>query len=71
MERIVKDIAPYVKVTRNHVSVHQFGLNGQYIKTFESLKEAAVAVGCNKQSLSLCINGKLKSAAGFQWKKAN
>ena len=71
MERIVKDIEPYVQITKNRTPIDQFGLDGKYIRTYQSLKEAAEAIGCNKQSLSLCINGKLKSCSGYQWRKAN
>jgi hypothetical protein len=71
MERIVKDIEPYVKVKTNTTPVNQFGLDGKYIASFDSIKEASKETGISYVTICSCVNGKLKSAGGFMWRKAN
>lgn len=50
--------------------IEQYDLDGNYIKTFNSLTEAAVEVkGIRKTaSLSQCLSGRAKSAWGYKWK---
>ncbi len=38
---------------------------------YESLDDASIQSGCCKSSISMCCNGKLKSAGGFHWKYVN
>ena len=49
--------------------VHQYTLDGEYIKTFKSVSEAAKAVGGNKTNISACCLGKkcFKTAYNFIW----
>ena len=49
----------------------QYGLDGKYLKTYESIHGAAKECGVNPSSISACCNnGKHKSAGGYQWRKA-
>lgn len=48
------------------VEVEQWSLDGKYIKTFESIKNARDASGCN--DISKCCTGKYKQSNGFVWK---
>ena len=58
--------------------VHQFSLNNEYIKTFDSINDASRWIKENKISsselkgiaghLSNCANGKRKTAFGFIWR---
>lgn len=50
--------------------VLQFTLDGEFIKTYPSAKEAERQTGINRTSISYCCNGKLKTAGGFIWKFA-
>ena len=49
--------------------VLQFDLDGNFIAEYESLNEAAKAVGLkNVQSITRCCNNKQYTAAGYYWK---
>lgn len=49
--------------------VLQFDKNGNLIKEFPSLQEAARQTGCGQGNISVvCNNGRLKTAGGFIWK---
>lgn len=66
----IPDIEPYVSQRPEKIQVHQYGLNGKYIQTFESIFKASKLTKTNCSGISACINGEAKSAGGFQWKKA-
>ena len=52
--------------------VLQFDLNGNFITEYESLNEAAKAVGLkNVQSITRCCNNKQYTAAGYYWRWKN
>ncbi len=48
--------------------VLQFDLEGNFIKEWNSGKEAAIALDKNTDGISACCKGKQKSAFGFIWK---
>jgi hypothetical protein len=50
--------------------VNQYGLDGKFIKSFESISQASKEISIQYLSISKCANGKQKSAGGFQWRKA-
>lgn len=52
-----------------NVKVAQYSLDGNYITSYNSYKEAANAVGATWQSIQRVCNGKRKSTKGFIWKK--
>ena len=49
------------------LSVMQFDMDGNYIATYKSRKEAAEVVGGDAGLVSACCVGKKKSHRGFQW----
>jgi len=51
------------------VPVSQYDLKGNFIKKWESQKEAAITLNINYQGINNCILGKTKSSNGFIWKK--
>ncbi len=55
-----------------HVSsvVKQYDMNGSYIKTWGSIKEAASVLKIHYQCISSACRGKAKSAGGFKWQYA-
>lgn len=58
----------------NHKSrgkiVEQYSLNGDYIKSFDSVSEAANEFGCCVAAISNCCLGRTKSSQGYRWKFA-
>ena len=51
----------------NRKKVCQYDLDGNYIKTFDSIADAQRAVGI-KSGVRLCCQGKIKQAGGYKWK---
>lgn len=53
----------------NKVRVEQYDLNGNYLKTFDSIKDALIAVGKRKNSnIIKCCKGNGHTAHGFIWR---
>lgn len=50
--------------------IQQFSITGDYIRTFQSLKEASEQLGVSYHSISDCLRGKLKTAGGYVWRYA-
>lgn len=49
--------------------VGQYLMNGDLVKTFDSVKDAATSVGLKSHSsISDCCNNKIKSSKGYKWK---
>ena len=55
----------------NHASikVYQYTLDGCYVNEYNSIREAALAVNGNEQSIGDAASGNYKSSRGFQWRK--
>lgn len=54
----------------NCIPVEQYDLEGNFIAEYPSMTEAIRAIGGKKSSsIGACINGKLKTAYGYVWKK--
>ena len=53
----------------NHSSkiVYQYDLNGTFIRTFMSCREAATYIGKNAANISRCALGNRSSAYNFRW----
>lgn len=50
--------------------IHQFDLNGSFIKEYESVKQAGEELGINNTGISKCLKGHLKKSGGYIWKYA-
>lgn len=66
------DLPPYDRYDALYQSkkkrVCQYSLTGEFIRSFESAKEANDVLGVNVQRISICCNnGRLKTADGFCW----
>lgn len=49
--------------------IGQYLTDGELVSTFDSVKEAAIAVGLKSHSsISDCCNNKIKSSKGYKWK---
>lgn len=60
------------KVNKRHSSagrsVIQLTKNGQILAEFNSVSDAANSLGCGTGSISNCLKGKYKTAAGYKWR---
>jgi len=45
--------------------VEQYSLNGEFMKRYSSITEAAKAINVTKTAISYCCNGKTKSCGGY------
>ena len=48
--------------------IEKYDLNGNYLETFTSLREASESINRDFKSISTCCRGITKSAYGFKWK---
>ena len=51
--------------------INQYKLNGQYIKTWSSMKDIQLELGFYNSRISECCHNKCKSAYGFIWRYAS
>lgn len=49
----------------------QFTKNGDFIKEWDYIKQAATSLRVNKRAIGMCCSGKLQTSAGFIWKYKN
>lgn len=54
---------------KKSVAVSQYDLEGNLVARHRSVNAAAKRLGISSSGISLCINGKRKTNAGFIWKK--
>lgn len=47
--------------------IHQYDLNGNYIQSFKSIKDAAKSAGIHTCSIDRFLNGKYKKGGNFLW----
>lgn len=50
--------------------VEQYSKSGEYIRTFNSVSEAAIFLGCSIGAISNCCCGRTKTSQGYRWKFA-
>ena len=65
---IGKDILHIPENSRCAKPVDQYDLEGKYLCSFSSLKEAAEAVGSNSTSIRNCCFKRIRQAKNFQWR---
>ena len=66
----VPDIEPVEAKKWTGRAIHQYSLDGKYIKTFPSITAAVKELNIKGGSLSKCLKGQMKSTKGFQWRYA-
>lgn len=49
-------------------AVIQCSMNGEFIREFESIRDAAKAVKSSPANISMCCKGIYSSCKGFKWK---
>lgn len=47
--------------------IYQYDLEGNFINSFDTLKEASKAINCSLSNISAAVTGYSKSAGGYQW----
>lgn len=58
------------KKKRNAKSVLQYSINGEFIRSFISIRQANEMTGVHRSDLSNCCKGIFKQAGGFIWRYA-
>ncbi len=66
VKKVEKDVSKML------VKVNQFDLNGNYIRTFDSLLEAAKSIGKdNTTGIGSCCRNKISNSGGYIWRYAD
>jgi len=52
----------------NKVEVNQYTIEGEFLKTHESISKAAEEMGVDRTTIGNCCRGKSKTSCGFIWK---
>lgn len=61
-----------IEIHKHSRSVNQFNLNGELVKTFESIRQATKELSIDKSSIiNVCKGKKQKTAGGFLWSYAD
>mgnify|MGYP002524503289 CR=1 FL=1 len=51
------------------ISVYQYNIDGTFVTKYDSMSDAARAIGGKPYHISECCNGKLKTSKGYIWRK--
>lgn len=70
MWRFEGDTPPQPYKDTREKEVSQYGLDGNFIKTFDSMALAAKEMGCYKTQISQCCRNRTGSCYGYQWRFA-
>lgn len=54
-------------LTYQDKTIHQFDLQGNYIKTFNTIKEACIDNNINRSCITRYLNGKYKKGGNYLW----
>lgn len=49
------------------IKIAQYTKSGELIAIWDSQKEASERTHISQQNISLCCNGKIKTAGGYRW----
>lgn len=56
------------RIEKLSIPIIQFAKSGEFIKEWQSAREAGRQLGIAQQSICQCCKGRLKSAGGFVWR---
>jgi len=59
---------PKGKDSKKAVSIDQFDLKENFIKSFGSIADASSELGCQRSGICFALKGRIKTSAGFIWK---
>ena len=57
-----------ISVNRKGRSINQYTIDGQYMKTWDSIKNASCSLNIDETSISRALSGRFKSGGGYKWK---
>lgn len=60
-----------IMIEKFGLEILQFDLNGNFIKEWKGLKEAARTLNIKPPNLTACLKGRQKTCGGFIWKYKN
>lgn len=60
-----------VDITKKHKKVNQYDLNGNFIKQWDSMKEAEEKLHICSQNISMCCRGVRNKTNNYIWRYAN
>ncbi|AUE23129.1 homing endonuclease [Citrobacter phage CF1 ERZ-2017] len=66
-EECKRQISKSCKASIATIKIHQFSLDGEFIKTFNSMSEAAESVSGSVSNIKYCAEGCFQYAYGFRW----
>ena len=52
---------------KKSIPVYQYTISGDFVKQWESSKDAADHYGCTRENIQLVCRGKANTAVGFKW----
>jgi uncharacterized protein YerC len=55
------------KESKNKKTIFQYSMDMQFIKKFDSVKQASIVTGINTTSISQAARGVRKKAGGYKW----
>lgn len=56
------------KRSKINSKLNQYDMNGNFIKSWDTLSQASKELNISVSSISLCCSGKYKKAGGYKWK---
>lgn len=59
------------EIEKSKIKILQYSADGEYISTYNSMREAALKTNISHANISRCCNGKYKHAGGFIFKKCS
>ena len=62
---------PKGKDSKKALAIDQYDKEGNFIKTFGSIADAARELSCQHSGICLCLKGKMQTSAGYVWKYTN
>ena len=60
-----------IDITKKYKKINQYDLEGNFIKQWNSMKEAGEKLNICRQDISMCCRGLRKKAYNFVWRYAN
>lgn len=55
------------RINKHLMAVDQYSKSGNFIKTWDSVKEASISLNINKSGISDCLYGRKKSCGNYYW----
>lgn len=58
-----------VNKIKSEFEIQQYSLDGRFIRVFRSIRDAEYYTGVSRATIGKAVNGKFKTAGGYQWKR--